>query len=121
MKLTVINWLKDASITFIGRIIEILFRIILFLLPLGVYLLLIQHREKASSTSNISVFLNDESRWQHIFPGFILVTINHRSFQNSFLKIRAIIQAWISNNKYIIGLLFMIAVVVLMLVSGVAK
>lgn len=119
MKLTVINWLKDASVTFVGRSIEIIFRIILFLLPLGVYLYIIQSREKASTIRNISVYTNDESRWQHIFPGFILVDVNHGSFKRGYNKIKMNIQNWIATNKYLIAILFMALVVFLMLLNEV--
>lgn len=121
MKLTVLNWLKDSSISFIGRVVETVFRMILFFLPLGVYLLLIQYREKASATSNISVYTTDDSRWQHIFPGFILVALDHNSFKKGFNKIKSNIQIWISNNKYILEIMFMIAVVALMILNEVIK
>ena len=121
MKLTVLTWLKDSSITLIGRTIEILFRIILFLLPLGVYLFLIQSREKASAVSSLATFTNDESRWQHIFPGFILVTIDHLSFKKGAAKVKANIQMWLSNNKYWLTALFMVIVIILLFVSGVVK
>ena len=121
MKLTVLNWLKDASIAFIGRTIEMIFRLLLFLLPLGVYLFLIQSREKASAMSSLSVFTNDDSRWQHVFPGFILVSLNHNSFKKSFNKFKMNIQMWVSSNKYIIELLFMLLIVALMVISEVLK
>ena len=119
MKLTVINWLRDASVTLIGRSIEIIFRIVLFLLPLGVYLFIMQYREKASTIRNISVYTNDESRWQHVFPGFILVSVDHGSFKRSISRIKGNIQNWVATNKYLIGVLFMVAVVLLMLLNEV--
>ena len=121
MKLTVLNWFKDSLIGLIGRTIEITFRVILFFLPLGVYLLLIQSRQKASTISNISVFTSDDSRWQHIFPGFILVTLDHNSFKKSANKIKAAIQLWVQTNKYILGLTFMILIVLFMVISEVIK
>ena len=121
MKLTVLNWLKDSSISLIGRTIELIFRTLLFFLPLGAYLILIQLREKASAVSSLSTFTNDESRWQHVFPGFILVTVDQQSLKKSVAKTKANVQSWIAANKYIIGVLFMILVVALMVVSEVIK
>jgi hypothetical protein len=121
MKLTVLNWFKEASIAFIGRVIELIFRLILFFLPLGVYLLLIQAREKASSVSNISIYTSDESRWQHIFPGFLLVTIDHNSFRKSFNKVKSNIQSWVSSNKYLIEILFMVLLLAIMITSEVLR
>ena len=121
MKLTVLTWLRDALIPFIGRFIELLFRIILFMLPLGIYLYLIQSRSKASKVSNLSVYTNDDSVWQHIFPGFILVSINPRSFRKSIADTKNNIQTWISTNKYILSFLFMAAIVLLMILDEVIR
>lgn len=118
MKLTVLTWLRDSSISLIGRIIEIVFRILLFCLPLGVYLLLIQARDKASKVSSISVYTTDDSVWQHIFPGFILVAVNPNSFKNSFNSIKLRFQQWVNNNKYELTTLFMAVVVGLLLWIG---
>lgn len=121
MKLTVLNWLKDSSINFIGRTIELIFRTLLFILPLGLYLILIQLREKASAVSSLSAFTNNQSRWQHIFPGFILITVDHQSLKREIAKAKTNIQTWIASNKYIIGVLFMLIIIALMVVSGVVK
>lgn len=121
MKLTVLTWIKDSSISLIGRIIELIFRGLLLLLPLGVYLLLIQSREKASAVSSLSAFTNDDSRWQHVFPGFILITINQQSLKKSVIKSKNNIQNWIAANKYIIAMLFMAAIVWLMVIHEVTR
>ena len=111
MKLTVIKWLKDELTPFVGRAIELFFRILLFILPLGIFLILIQFREKASKVSNLSVYTNDESTWQHIFPGFALVSISPDTFRKKFISIKKAIQDGIEANKYLIEILFMIIVI----------
>lgn len=121
MKLTVLSWLRDASIVFIGRTVEILFRTILFILPLGVYLCLIQARNKASKVSNISVYTTDDSVWQHVFPGFILVAIDPNVFKKAIIKTKGSIQFWIQSNKYIIALIFMLLVIILMIIGEILK
>ena len=118
MKLTVLTWIRDSSVSLIGRSIELLFRVILFFLPLGVYLFLIQSRDKASKVSNISVYTTDDSVWQHIFPGFILVAVNPNSFKNSFNSIKLKFQQWVNNNKYELTTLFMAVVVGLLIWIG---
>ena len=118
MKLTVLTWIRDSSVSLIGRSIELLFRVILFFLPLGVYLFLIQSRDKASKVSNISVYTTDDSVWQHIFPGFILVAVNPNSFKNSFNSIKLKFQQWVNNNKYELTTLFMAIIIVLLLRIG---
>ena len=119
MRLTVINWLKDASVQFVGRTIELLFRLILLILPLGIYLILIQNRQKASKVSSISVYTTPDSVWQHIFPGFILVAINPRILRDSILNTRKRIELWLDRNKYTIAVIFMTLIVFLMILNEV--
>ena len=118
MKLTVLTWLKEFLINFIGKAIEVLFRIILCMLPLGVYLLVVQSRRKASSVSNLSVFTTTTSVWQHVFPGFILIAIDPKVLEKEVLKVKGNIDRWVNSNKYIIALLFMIFIVTYMILSG---
>lgn len=121
MKLTVSEWVKEFLITLIGRTIELLFRIILFTLPMGVFLLMLQLRDKASKVSSLSVFTTDESTWQHVFPGFILVAIDAAALKKSITRSRNNVQSWIATNKYWLSFLFMFAIVALMIYSEVKK
>lgn len=121
MKLTVLTWLRDSSITFIGKSIELLFRFILCLLPLGVYMVLLQKRSKASKVSSLLTFTNDRSIWQHIFPGFILVAVEPDELNNFLTNLNNSFKAWTERNKYTLALLFMSAIVgilILMYVKG---
>ena len=118
MKLTVIGWVKDTLKVFLGRTIEIMFRMILFLLPLGIYLTVLQFRNKVSSVSNLTVYTKDESVWQHIFPGFILVSIEPQQFKAFISTKKANLQKWIKDNQYLLGLLFMLLIVCLMIYFG---
>lgn len=118
MKLTVLNWFKDFMKVFLGRIIELIFRVILFVLPLGVYMFIMQHRTKVSSVSNLTVYTKDESVWQHVFPGFILVAIQPNQFKEFIHAKKAKIQGWIKENKYLLAMLFMALIVGLMVYFG---
>ena len=117
MKLTVLKWLGESSIGFIGRTIELLFRILLCFLPLGVYMLLLQKRSKVSKVSNLAVYTNDRSVWQHVFPGFILVSIEPDELSNFLTKVHNSLQSWVEKNKHILALLFMSTIVALMILS----
>ena len=121
MKLTVLTWLRDSSINFIGKTIELLFRMILLILPMGLFLILIQCREKASKVSNITVYTNPESVWQHIFPGFILVAVNPKILVERAAVFRKNFQAWIFKNQYLLAFSFMSAIVLLMIWGYVKK
>ena len=117
MKLTVLNWLKDVLLMWIARVIEFSFRLILFLLPLGVFLLMIQGRGKASKISSLTAFTTDKSIWQYVFPGFILISLEPDQFKNYYLKAHAGFQSWINKNKYALAFLFMAAIVYLMIIK----
>lgn len=117
MKLTVIKWLADSSIGILGRSIELIFRSILCLMPLGLYMLLLQKRSKASKVSSILTYTNDRSVWQHVFPGFILISIEPDELTNFLTKVHNSLQTWVDKNKYILALIFMILIVGLMVLS----
>ena len=116
MKLTTITWVKDALLLFIARLIEVAFRVMLFILPLGVFLLVLQNRNKVSSVSSLSAFTNDNSVWQHVFPGFILISIDQKQFRNNLLKVRERVQGWIKENRGLIDILFMFLVVLVLVI-----
>ena len=117
MELTVMRWLRDFLIPLIGKTVELLFRVLLCLLPLGVYMVILQKRVKASSTRTISVYTKENSKFQHVFPGFLLVSIDPDSLSSYLAKAHNNVQNWIQRNKYIIALLFMSAIVGLMILS----
>lgn len=118
MKLTVSEWFLEWGKQFLGRLIEITFRVLLFLLPLGVYMTLLQYRSKASKVSNLSIYTKDESVWQHIFPGFILVSIEPEQFKAYVNGKKSAFQSWVNENKYILSFLFALLIIALMFLLG---
>lgn len=117
MKLTVLKWFWERMLVLLGRTIEIIFRSLLCLMPLGLYLLIIQNRQKASSISSISVYTNEKSKFQHVFPGFLLVSINPDGLSEFINKNNTNLQNFIQRNKYTLSLLFMSVIVGLMILS----
>lgn len=115
MKLTVLKWVAESSVGLLGRTVELIFRTILCVLPLGVYMLLLQKRSKASKISNIMVYTNDRSIWQHVFPGFILVAIEPDEMKKFFTNLNNNFKAFVERNKYLLALLFMASIVGLMI------
>ena len=118
MKLTVLSWLRDELVVYLGKLVELFFRLLLLVLPMGLYLLLIQGRSKASSIRTILDSTEDNSRWQHIFPGFILVAIDPNATKSAYNRIKINVQSWINGNKYLLGFMFMTLIVTLMLIKG---
>ena len=117
MKLTVLRWIIDSSIGFLGRFVELIFRISLCLLPLGFYMALIQKRNKVSKVSSLPTFTNDRSVWQHVFPGFILVAIEPDEMNKFFTNLNSKFKTWAERNKYLLALLFMTIIVGLLILS----
>lgn len=118
MELKVLNWLKDELREWLGKTIELIFRLILLVLPMGLFLLIVQSRKKASSVRTLLDFTEDNSKWQYIFPGFILVAVNPEVFRTSYMRIKINIQSWINGNKYLLSFIFMALIVALMLIKG---
>lgn len=117
MKLTVLSWFNEAIVRVLGKTVEVIFRLLLCLLPLGVYMLILQKRPKASAVSSISVYTKENSKFQHVFPGFLLVSIDPESLNNFISQKNASIQSWVNQNKYTLALVFMSVIVGLMVLS----
>ena len=115
MKLEVTKWIVDFSVNVFKQVSEFLLRCLLFLLPLGVYLFLMEFRNKVSSISNITVYTEDNSVWQHVFPGFILVNVKPGLFRAGITNKYMNFQKWVERNKYVISLVFALLFVGLML------
>lgn len=117
MRLTVLKWIMDSSVGFLGRLVELIFRTSLCLLPLGFYMALIQKRSKVSKVSSLLTFTNDRSVWQHVFPGFILVAIEPDEMNKFFTNLNNKFKIWVERNRYLLALLFMSIIVGLLILS----
>ena len=84
-------------------------------------MLILQGRSKVSSVSNLSAFTNDKSVWQHVFPGFMLVSVDQKQFRSRVVKVRDSIQSWIKENRSLLDALFMIAVVAVLVLLEMGK
>lgn len=115
MNIIVYNWFKEFLKGLFWGIAERALRVILFLLPLGAYLLLLEFRSKASKVSSLSAFTTDKSIWQHVFPGFALVAIDPDLFRNTMKKCNEALQIWVQQNKYTLSFLFALLLVLYIL------
>ena len=105
--LTVLSWTQEYLLLGLAKVIEYTFRIILLCLPLWVYLVIIQYREKVSTIRNISIFTNDTSVWQHIFPGFILVSVDPKGLNKYFKRKKEEFNGFMEANKYFLVILLL--------------
>lgn len=115
MDLIVLNWFKNFLLQTSKQLLERLFRILLFCLPIGIYLTLLQFRNKPSSVSSLSAFTTEHSVWQHVFPGFALVAIDPVMFKTTLKKRNEMFQAWIQRNRYTLSFLFALVLVLYIL------
>ena len=117
MKPIILTWIKEFTLRTLKLIGEFMARVIWLMLPLGVFMLLIQMRSKASGIRSISAFTNDNSEFQAIFPGYYLVSVNPNEMKEYMAKIKGNFQKWLQNNKYILCFLLALCIVLLMLIG----
>lgn len=117
MKPIILTWIKEFILSTLKSIGEFTARIIWLILPLGVFILLIQMRSKASGIRSISAFTNDNSEFQAIFPGYYLISVNPNEMKEHMIKTKNIFQKWVENNKYVLCFSLALCVVLLMLIG----
>lgn len=117
MEMKVTKWFKDYLTSKSSQLLESLLMMILFILPLGVSLIVLQFRSKASSVSNLSVHTTDRSVWQFVYPGFMLVAIDPMLFKTIIKTKNDNFQRWVERNKYTLSFLLALIIVCLMLVK----
>lgn len=102
---------------FIALTVGILEKICIFLyclLPIGLFMLIMSSRTKNHKATAISTFTNERSEFQHIFPNYLLVIVEPNLMKKSIdNKIKGI-NAFIDKYKWVIGLIFAFAFVLLL-------
>lgn len=102
---------------FIALTIGVLEKICIFLyclLPIGLFMLMMSSRTKNHKATAISTFTNERSEFQHIFPNYLLVIVEPNLMKKSIdNKIKGI-NAFIDKYKWVIGLIFAFAFVLLL-------
>ena len=117
MKPIILTWIKDFTLNNLKLIGEFIARVAWLMLPLGVFMLLIQMRSKASGIRSISAFTNDSSEFQAIFPGYYLVSVNPNEMKEHIVKTKNSFQKWVQGNKYVLCFSLALCVVLLMLIG----
>jgi len=84
MKLTILESFARSTAVFIATTIEFLFRMAFFLMPVGLYYLVLQLRAHATPAAVLTeTYLNSESTWMHIAPDTILVCKEGKDMQKA--------------------------------------
>lgn len=102
---------------FIALTVGVLEKICIFLyclLPIGLFMLMMSSRTKNHKATAISTFTNERSEFQHIFPNYLLVIVEPNLMKKSIdNKIKGI-NTFIDKYKWVIGLIFAFAFVLLL-------
>ena len=102
---------------FIALTVGVLEKICIFLyclLPIGLFMLMMSSRTKNHKATAIGTFTNERSEFQHIFPNYLLVIVEPNLMKKSIdNKIKGI-NAFIDKYKWVIGLIFAFAFVLLL-------
>lgn len=102
---------------FIALTVGVLEKICIFLyclLPIGLFMLMMSSRTKNHKATAISTFTNERSEFQHIFPNYLLVIVEPNLMKKSIDNKIKSINAFIDKYKWVIGLIFAFAFVLLL-------
>ena len=82
---------------------EGLLRLFVLLLPLGLFMLLIQLRTKAPSGAALPAYVNNaKSEWQFVYAGTILVMLEPNSLRDKFNNYVSSLNRFVSKYKFLL-------------------
>ena len=102
---------------FIALTVGVLEKICIFLyclLPIGLFMLIMSSRTKNHKATAIGTFTNERSEFQHIFPNYLLVIVEPNLMKKNIDNKIKSINAFIDKYKWVIGLIFAFAFVLLL-------
>ena len=101
--------LKVVTVT-----LEYICRVIYLCMPLWIFMLFMNLRDKANTVSVLPTFVSHNATFQHIYPGVVLVLDDPNALEKNVKKISRNVENFLANYKYtvIATLLFLILVVV---------
>ena len=82
-KFPMLNVICQLLIALTVGVLEKICVLIYLLLPIGLFMLIMGFRTKNHKATAIGTFTNDRSEFQHIFPNFILVTVEPKLLQKT--------------------------------------
>ena len=85
-KFPMINVLLQLFIALTIGLLEKILVFIYCLLPIGLFMLIMGLRSKNHKVTALSTFTTDNSEFQHIFPNYILVTIDPNYYKRQIVK-----------------------------------
>jgi hypothetical protein len=88
MKTTLLKNFCDLSLYTLGQVLEVTFRVIRFLMPVGVYNYFLQMKTKPTPVTALSTYLTPKSTFMFVAPDTILVAVNGDQYKTFFSKKR---------------------------------
>lgn len=121
MKYTALrNTVRIISMLILGTL-NLILSMVYLLLPVGIYMMLLQFREKVSKVSALSTFTEDDSTWQFIHPNFILVCKDPKEHKVAFKKFIKAVNNFYNNYKSLIILGSIFITLVLLYIGLIVK
>ena len=91
----------------------------LFLLPLGVYITLLQFTKRMISVTAISAYIK-EGEFMFIYPNTALVTTKPNLYKNNIKRVISAVDNFVAKNYRLLNLLFGIIVLFILALIGVS-
>ena len=106
-----LGFLLRVFCLFIIQVLKVAVNMLFFLLPVGVYVLIMQFTRKMSAMSSIETYVDpSKGEWMFIYPNTILVTTDANLYKKNIKKFNKELNKFIENNKNVLALLFDIIV-----------
>lgn len=111
-----LGFLLRITCLLIIQVLKIIVNILFFLLPVGIYVLIMQFTRKMSAMSSIETYVDpSKGEWMFIYPNTILVTTDANLYKKNINKVVKSLNKFLETNKNILALLFAISVLLILI------
>lgn len=118
-----LGFLLRVLCLFIIQVLKVAVNMLFFLLPVGVYVLIMQFTRKMSAMSSIETYVDpSKGEWMFIYPNTILVTTDANLYKKNINKAIKNLNKFIETNKNVLASLFAISVLfilILLVIRGI--
>ena len=103
-----------VSLKILTTILEYICRVLYLCMPLWVFMLFMNLRDKANTVNVLTTFVSKDATFQHIYPGVLLVLDDPNALEKNAKKISQRVENFLATYKYtaIATLLFLILVAI---------
>ena len=106
--------IKHTLLIFI-QLLKVTTNTLFFLMPVGVYILILQFAKKMNAISALEAFVDREKgEWMYIYPNTILVSADANLYKTQLNKLNRNVNKFIEKNRYTLFAIFCILLICLM-------